>query len=652
MLKLMRDSFHHLKWVLIAVVAAFIFGFVFLDMGLGGATTGGVEDQTFAAKVNGEIISYNDYYRALKRYEDMYRQMYGGQFTPEMAAALNLPNQVMEALIDQRLMTQQAARMNLEATPAEVRKKLLEIPVFMQDGKFVGMELYNRYVTGPLGYPSAADFEQDLAREIELAKMESALTSSVVVSPKAAEAEYRRVNENAKIRYVLLSSAQQAATATVTPAEVEAYYRANQQKYTHGEQRMVRYLLGDYAKLRAQLTPTDAQLRQKYEASRDQYSTPEAARVLHILVKVDPGAAPAVDAAAKAKAEGLVAQLRGGDDFATLARAHSEDPSSAGNGGDMGFVDRGLTVEPFEQAIFSVPLNTISDPIRTSEFGYHIVKVTERRPAGVRSFEEVKPQLAAQAANDLAQEQAQSEITRIRAILTSNAPKTPEAFSAYANDTVTSNDTGWFAKSDTIPGIGNHQPFIEWAFTAKKGDISPSIGTPRGPVIAYMHELRPAGVSTLAEIRSKVEEDAKQAKAGEAARVALAQMMAGSTSIDQIAQKAAVPVRDASVNRQSPIAGLTGDTGALVEAAIGANLNELKGPLTVREGAIAFQVVEQKRVTPAEVAQNRPAFIDNLRQQQARSLRTSLLRRLRKESKVERNEELLRATPQQQQAGL
>lgn len=647
MLKLMRDSFKHLKWVLIAVVAAFVFGFVFLDMGLGGAISGQEEGRNYAARVNGETISYNDYYRALKNYEDMYKQMYGAQFTPEMVAAMRLPTQVMDSLIDQRLLTQEAERLNLDASPDEVRKKLLTIPVFSQDGKFVGMELYNRYVTGPLGYPSTAAFEEDLARDIARSKMESALMSSVVVSPKAADAEYRRVNENAKIRYVVLPAAQQAAAITVTPAEVDAYYRANQAKYTHGDQRNVRYLLSDYAKLRGQIVPSDAELRRKYEEAKQQYSTPEAAHVLHILIKVDPGAAPDVDAAARTKAEGLVKQLRAGADFAALAAANSQDPSSASNGGDMNWIDRGMTVEPFERAIFSVPLNTISDPIRSQEFGYHIVKVLARRPAGVRPFEQVRGELAARTVNEMAQEQARVEMTRLGAILSGKKPKLEE-FIAYANDKVTSNDGGWLQKSDPIPLIGAHQPMQEWIFSAEKGAVSPVIGTPRGPAIALLYETRGSGVSSLSDIRPKVEEDLRQSKAGEAARATLAQMMAGATSVDQIAQKAGLPAQDATADRQGSIAGLSGDISPLVEAAIAANVGELKGPVVLKEGAVAFQVVDQKKVTAQDLTANRAAFITQMRQQQARNLRAALLRRLRLDSKIEVNDDLLQPEAQQQ----
>jgi peptidyl-prolyl cis-trans isomerase D len=652
MLKQMRDSFHHLKWVLIAVVAAFVFGFVFIDMGLGGSAggSGSDTDQAYAARVNGETISYNDYYRALKNYEDMYRQMYGGQFTPEMAQQMGLPRQVLDTLVDQRLLSQEARRLHLTATPEEVRRKILQIPTFNPEGKFVGHELYRRYITGPMGYPSEFEFEQDLAREISLGKIESALENSVVVSAAAAENEFRRVSENAKIRYVLLPATREAANVTVSPAEVEAYYRANQSKYQHGEQRQVRYLLADTNRLRAQIVPTDAQLRQRYEASKEEFKSTEAARVLHILVKVDPAAAPAVDLAAKAKAEGIVRQLRAGADFAALA-TQSDDPSSSSKGGDMGWVDRGVTVPEFENAIFSLPLNTVGDPIRSKDFGYHIVKVTARRPAGYRPFEEAKAELTARVADEMAKEQARNEINRIATQLRDNKPKNVEAFVAYANQIVSSNDTGWFQKSEPIPGLGQNQPLSNWAFTAAKGDVGEVVGTQRGMVIPYVADVRGAGVTSLTEIRAKVEEDARQAKAATAAQTKLAAAVAGAPSVDVVGAKVGMQASEVSVNRQGFVAGFSGDTSALVDAAMSAKLGEVKGPINTGDGAVVFQVIEQKKVTPQELAQNRDQYLGTLRQQQARNLRQVLVQRLRKESKIDVNEKLLQA-PEQQQAGL
>ena len=129
MLNVMRERFNQLKWILIAIVAAFVFGFVFIDMGMGGAGGGaGADDRAYAARVNGETITYRDFDRALYYTEQNYRQMYGDQFSPEMLQTLGLEKQVLDGLIDQRLLIQEARRLNLEATPEERAEAVANSP--------------------------------------------------------------------------------------------------------------------------------------------------------------------------------------------------------------------------------------------------------------------------------------------------------------------------------------------------------------------------------------------------------------------------------------------------------------------------------------------------------------------------------------------
>lgn len=641
MLKVMRDNFQQLKWALLAVVAAFIIGFVYVDMGLGGAAQGGTkEDRTFVARVNGDTITAREFERALYYTQKNYEQMYRQQLSADMIASMGLPKQVADSLIDQHLMLQEARRLNLSATQEEVRKKILEIPILNPDGKFVGAELYTRYVTGQLGYQSPAEFEDELAKEITLQKLESAMANSVVVSPKAAEAEYRRISENAKIRYVLYPAAREAAAITVTPAEVDAYYQSHQAQYTHGEQRAIKYLVADLARIRATINPTDADLQKRYEAEKETYKRNAAAHILHILIKVDPAATPAVDAAAKAKADNIVKQLRSGADFAALAKANSDDPSSSTKGGDMEWVDQGSTVEPFDQAAFSIPLNQISDPIRSKEFGYHIIKVLERRPAGYRSFDEVKALLGAQYADQTAKDLARDEITRIEARVKQNKPKTKEEFMALASGNVSSNDSLWFGKSDAIPGLGNNSAINSWAFSAKEGDTGEVLGTQRGPAIPFLYAVRPAGVSELKDIRAKVENDARTEKARQTAQQKLASAMPAA-NVDAVAQKLGLSAAEATVTRQGFIAGFQGDTTPLVDAAMAASVGQMGGPVAVSDGAVVFQVLEQKKVDQKDINENKASYAENLRQQEARNLRTVLLQRLRKASKIEINDRLV-----------
>lgn len=652
MLKLMRDSFHQLKWILIAIVAAFIIGFVYVDMGLGGAGRNAQQDaRAYAARVNGETISFAEYQRALGNAMQYYSQMSRQPLTPEMMEAMGLPKQVLDQLVDQKLLLQQAQRLHLTATPEEVRSKIMEIPVLSQGGKFVGDEMYNRF-TSSRGYATPSEFEDELSRQITLAKMDSAMSNSLVISPKAAEAEYKRASENARIKYVLLPAARFAQTVTVTPDEVKQYYQQNQNKYMHGDQREVKYLVADTNAIRSQIVPSDAELKQRYEAQKEEYKSEAAAHVLHILVKVDPKATPAEDAVAKAKAENIVKQLRAGADFATLAKT-SDDPSSATNGGDMGFVEKNQTVPEFDSQIFSLPLNTVSDPIRSKDFGYHIVKVLARRDAGYRPFEEVRPVLAAKYSQELAQNRAVQAINTIALKIREHKPKDANEFASYANpaSNVSSNDSLWFGKSDAIQGLGNNGAVSTWAFNANMGDTSEVIGTQRGPAIAYLYNIRKPGVSAFDEIKAKVEADARMAKGRELAKAELTKALPAA-NVDEVAKKAGGSAAETTVTRAGFISGFQGDTTPLVDAAMSANVGEVKGPIVMNDGAVVFQVAEQKKVTPQEIDQNKASYSEMLRQQEARSLRTVLLQRLRKAAKVDYNQQLLNQQKTTQQAGL
>jgi peptidyl-prolyl cis-trans isomerase D len=651
MLKLMRDSFQQLKWILIAIVAIFIL-FIFVDWGGGGPNSGNADQGTYAARVNGETISTREYERSLYYMEKNYEQMYRQPLTPDQIAQMGLPKQVLESLIDQHLLLQQASRLHLSASPAEIRQKILEIPTLNPDGKFVGQELYTRYVTGLMGFQSPAEFEEELAREITLGKIESALQSSVVVSPKAAEAEYRRNNESAKIKYILYPASREVANVTVTPAEVQQYYTLHQAQYTHGEQRAAKYLIADYAKLRAQMNPTDAELRKIYEQRHEEFKAPAGAHILHILLKVDPGAPPAADAEAKAKADNIVKQLRAGADFGKLAQANSGDPSSAGKGGDMGWIDKSTTVPEFDTAAFTMPLNTISDPIRSKDFGYHIIKILERRGEGYRPFEEVRDRLRAQTADQEAKDRARDEITRIEARIKATKPKTADEFTALASGNVASNDSQWFGKNDSIPGMGNNPAFTAWAFAAKVNDVGEILGSQRGPIIPFLYSIRAAGVSPLDEVRAKVENDARMEKARQLAQQALAKAMPA-TTVDAAGAKLGLTAAETNVNRQGFISGFTGDTSALVDAAVSAPVGQVVGPIMTGDGAVLFQVTEQKKTDAAAIAQNRAQYTDTLRQQEARNLRASLLQRLRKTSTIDINKKLIdQQTQTQQQAGV
>ncbi len=479
MLKVMRDSFKHLKWILLLIVAAFVI-MVFAQWGAGG-TSGAVSNVSFVARVNGDVIGVREYSRSMYYTEKQYEQAYGTALTPEMRDQLGLTQLVLNSLIDQKLLLQEAERLNLDATPQEVRDYILKMPILNPEGTFVGEELYQRYVTGNLGYPSTAAFEDDIEQEITLSKINSALLSAVVIPPARAEQEFRRRNENASIRYVLLPTDRTLPTTQVAPAEVEQHYRENTSRYTHPEQRNVNYLLADMARVRAQITIPEAELRARYEGTKATYRQPEQVKAQHILVSVEATAAPEQDAAARAKAEEALQKAKSGSDFAELVRQYSDEPGAAERAGDLGFFGRGQMVPEFEKAVFAMQPGQISDLVRTN-FGYHIIKVNERRAESVRTFEEVRPEIEARLAEDRAKTQAREAIASARTRLEQLKPVTPEKMESVTGQLVTYNAGGWFGKTEAVPGLGRAPSINDWSFGAVAvGETSNVLETQRGP---------------------------------------------------------------------------------------------------------------------------------------------------------------------------
>ncbi|HUP63891.1 MAG TPA: peptidylprolyl isomerase [Thermoanaerobaculia bacterium] len=639
MLKVMRESFKHLKWVLILIVAAFVI-MVFADWGAGGSA-GTVTSQSFIARVNGEVIPISDFARTMYLTEQQYEQAYGSALTPEMREQLGLSQGVLNGLIEQKLLLQQAKRLNLVATDEEVRKRILALPVLNPEGQFVGQELYERYVTGNLGYPSAAAFEDEIKRELTLAKINSAMMNSLVIPESRVEEEYRRRNENVRIRYVLYPTDRALAGVTAGPAEVEAHYRENTFRYTHPAQRNVRYLLADLARIRSQMSISEEDLRAQYEASKEAYRQGDSVSAQHVLIRVEPSTTPEQDAAARQRAEEVLAKARAGEDFSQLAREFSEEPGAATTGGDLGFFTRGMMVPEFEEAAFALQPGQISEVVKT-QFGYHVIRVNERRQNAIRPYEEVRSEIETSLADQRVRNAAREAIASARARLEATKPITLADLQSVTGQIVTFNDARWFGRTEPVQGLGRAPAINDWAFNqATVGETGPIMETPRGPVIPYLVGERPAGVLPLAEVRARVENEAKLAQARAIAQRELKGVFDSLGSIDAAASTLSLTPQEATVNRATSIQGLSGSSQALVEAAMASKTGETKGPVIVDDGAVVFTVLEETRFDKAVFDSQKTALLESIRQTEFRNLRASLIDDLRAKAEVAINSEAL-----------
>ena len=637
MLKVFRDNLKNLAWVLWVVIAVFVITLA-ADFGSGGLGAGG---EPVAATVGDEKVSMQEFQRNYEQLAGLYRQVYGEQFTPELERQMRLPMQALDRAINQKILLAEARRLGLRVSDGELRQRILQEDVFKDEqGNFVGEERYAEILQG--NRLSPATFEADLRQELLLQKLSDALRANLYVSEDEVQRAYREQVERAKIRYIQVPRERFAAQVQVQPNELSSYFQAHQQEFRTPEQREAAYVLVDAAKLGAQANLTDADLRSWYDAHQQEFTQEEQVRARHVLVMVND---QRDDAAARQRIEEAKRRLEGGADFAAVSNEFSDDTASKANGGDLGYFGSGRMVPEFEQAAFGAQPGKLVGPVKTS-FGYHLLEVTDKRPGGTRSFEEVKEAIRARVAAERTQELAETRAKEIATKLSGNKPKDVAALRAAVQGmpAVTVGETGRVGAQDPIPNLGFNPAINATAFSMKKGDVSQAVRVPQGWAVVYLKEIHQPRVPALKEVEDRVRAAAARDKQQrlavqrlEAARRELAQ---GKT-LDQLATELGVEVKTTEeFGGQGAIPGL-GSNPELAKAALAAKVGQVGGPVADAEGALLFQVTERKGWDPKQYATNKEQTRQTLLQQRLTNLQSALVAERRRELGVEYDGQLL-----------
>ena len=641
MLKTMRDSFHHLKWTLWAVVAVFILGFVYFS---GSSTNPNDRSSQVIARIGSTEISGAEFQRAYQTRLDAYREQYRGNLTPEMLRFLDLPRQVLDGMILRKLELEQARRLRLAVSNDEVARAVMSYPAFQQNGQFIGREKYVQLLAR-YGY-TPERFEEDLREDLLAGKYAEMVRASILVPDAEIAREFSARNDKATIEYVLIPASRLESGVQPTDQDLKAYYEKHRERYRKPEQRRIKYLLVDQAKVRAKVAPTDAELRAEYAARREALKVPEQIVAAHILIKSDPSQGPEADAAARAKAEKILARARAGEDFARLAKEASEDASNKDSGGQLPPFSRGQMVPEFEQAAFALSPGEIAGPVKT-QFGYHVIKLISKIPEHVQSYEEARGALAA----DLAQRKAEAETSRLARELVEKVGRlsndSDEELRKLQSDVVTFNTTPWVARGEPIPGIGANAQFSQEAFGLKLGKISKTaVPTARGPAIAKPAEERPAGVPPLEELKERVTDDWKADRREKEALEKLqpaAQEISSGTPLPKIAARYDTEVKTTpEFSPGGPIPEI-GNAPELSAAVFKTPQGQAGPPAPVPGGFVLFRVIERKTADPKAFEAQKAELAEAIRTREGDKLLRSSLQQLRAEQKVEVNEELLKS---------
>src|SRR5262245_48261043 len=282
MLKVFRDNLKNLAWILWVIIALLILALA-ADFGASFRRSG---QHGVAATVGGETVSVAEFQREYRQIQNIYRQVYGDQLTPEVEKQMHLPLQALDRAVNQKILMGEARRLGLVVTDAELRDRILKEPVFQDEqGRFIGEERYTQILQANQMNP--ATFEEDIRQELLLKKLTDALSANLYVSEDEVQRAYRDQVERAKIRYVEIPRARFAAAVQVQPAELATYFAAHKQEFRLPEQREAAYLLVDAGRLADQVKLTDADLRGWYDAHKAEFTQEEQVRARHILVMVN-----------------------------------------------------------------------------------------------------------------------------------------------------------------------------------------------------------------------------------------------------------------------------------------------------------------------------------------------------------------------------
>jgi peptidyl-prolyl cis-trans isomerase D len=628
----------HRRWLYVFLWIV-ILGFVAFYIPMFQGVDAGSPAETLAT-VGGETITVGEFQTAYLRQRAFYERLYQGRMDAATLRRLGLEDQVLEALLQERLVELEAKRLGLRVDDGALGRALTTSPEFQENGRFMGAEEIKRRLA--LQRITEEEFEQGLRARLLREQLEALVAGGVGVTDKEVEQEFRRRNEQAKLEYVEVSAAPFRKEVSVTEDEVKARFERSRDRYGISEQRVLAYLLLSEEALRSRAAVTEAELEAYYQEHREEYKEEEQVCASHILVKVEASAEAAEghpDSEARALAEGLLAKVKSGADFAGLAEQASEDRGSAERGGDLGCFPRGAMVPEFENAAFSLDPGQVSDLVK-SGFGYHIIKVASRREEEVLPLialkERIRPLLAAEKTQRLLGDQ----VGTVRAALKRGSLE--DAAKAVGASVATSPAFPLSAPPEPLVAA----PLAARAFALKAGETERD-GYPvsRGYVFFRVAEVKPARSAELSEVQEKVKSDLVEEKALARARgqaEALRKRAEG-----QGLEKAAASLKlvrkatPALVGRGQAV-GELGDGHSVEEAAFGLPEKTLSDPVRTAGGFAILRVLERKPFDPAAFAAQKAAVESSLREQKRAQLFQAYLGEAQERYAIVRNPAALR----------
>jgi len=639
-----------LSGILLVICAAMVI--TFIPGGLTSELTG-QPGKGVVAKVDGSEISSDEVRQTARQMAQQDAQRYGEMAQKLMPFLIQQETiRAVDQMIDRQALLSAARRMGLRVSPEEVKDELQHgryAATFFPGGNFIGQVEYEDMLQR--ANLTAPKFEQSVGDDILLTKLQALISGSASASEKEIHSQFMKDNSKVKFEYAVLKQDDLRKGLHPTDEELKAFYETHKGSYANSvpEKRKVKYAIVETGKAAADVQVTSDDLRTYYDQHRDQYRMPEQVEVSHILIKTPlPGPDGKVDekgvAEARHRAEDLLQQLKSGAKLEDLAKKYSEDTGSAKQGGSLGWIGKGQTVPEFEKTAFSLSKGQMSDLVKSS-YGFHIIRVDDKREAHVRTLDEVKPEIEPvikhQKGQQIAQKKADALMKQARTLGL-------DAAAATLGVPVITSD--FFSRKDNLPGLGPANQFMDAVFASAENSPPDMAPASQGITVFQLLGVKPASTPTFEEIRSRVEDEFKNERSSTLLSQKVQELSDRAKAEHDL--KRAAKELGATVKTSDFVLpdGQVPDVGSMSgQAAVAFTMKpgEISGPISSGANAVVLSVLENQQPSDADFTAKRDQIRDQLllgkQEERFKLFVSSLVDEMTRSGKIRRNEEEIKA---------
>ena len=636
----MFDFVHKNKRIVQFILALMVLPFAFVGVD---SYVRNMSSDKDVAIVGGQNVTPQDFENALRSQQERMRQMLGKNFDPTMFDNPEVRQQVLDGLVNQRLLAASSQDLKLTAPDALLQKTILEIPDFQDSGKFSPAK-YDEVLK--LNGLNRMSYEQRLRGDLAQQPIQDALSRSNLTS-SAQVGLFQRLTEQAReIQVAAIDVNTFMPLAKVEDAQVKAEYDKSPDSYRAPEQAKIEYVMLNQAAFMASAAVTPEEVKGEYDKRVKEFSAPEERRASHILLSAekDEKGQPKAGSkdAAKAEAEAIIKQVGTSvEKFAELAKTKSKDPGSAAQGGDLGFFGRGQMVKPFEEAVYSMKPGEVRGPIE-SDFGFHIIRLTEVKAERTRALDEVRAQIE----SELKQQKATKLFAENAEKFQNRVYEQGDSYAKIAEELkLEVKKTDWLTRAQVQAVAAGNQKFAQTVFApanvaAKKNSEAIDLGN-NSLISARVLEYKASAVRPLDDVRGQISLQLQRKLAGELAAKAGAEKLAA-LSAGKDAGLMFGPAQ--KLTRQAPLPNVN---QALAKVVFAADVS--KGPASVGGGndAGGYTVAKVLKVIDPEAAnaEKLKSLGQRLTGQGGADLSSAYLVALKERIKVEIKSNAIPATP-------